>query len=107
MCSPYVNVLSSAVATVCASPPAGWRSKLRLKTRVTKISYDADHVTVHTDRKRYEARFAVVTFSLGVLQQQAIEFHPALPSWKTLALHGVSRDSLAFNAVSNPSVVIF
>ena len=91
---------SSALWTqLFAFIPAGWRSKLRLKTRVTKISYDADHVTVHTDRKRYQARFAVVTFSLGVLQQQAIEFHPALPSWKTLALHGVSRDSLAFNTV--------
>ena len=61
---------------------------------MTKISYDADHVTVHTDRKRYQARFAVVTFSLGVLQQQAVEFHPALPSWKTLALHGVSPPTL-------------
>ena len=33
-------------------------------------------------RKTFKAKWAIVTFSLGVLQSQFVAFVPALPNWK-------------------------
>ncbi|XP_062507746.1 uncharacterized protein LOC134184147 [Corticium candelabrum] len=52
--------------------------RVKLNTRVTQIQYSESGVVVTTsDGKKYEADFAVVTFSLGVLQQETVKFIPS------------------------------
>ena len=62
--------------------------KVKLNTRVKKITYDANKVTVlATDGDTYEADYAYVTFSTGVLLSSMVEFSPPLPNWKTKAAY--------------------
>ncbi|MCJ1353657.1 MAG: hypothetical protein MMC33_003644 [Icmadophila ericetorum] len=61
--------------------------RLLLNTIVTKIAYDDDGVTVtNQDGSCIQADYAVCTFSLGVLQNDAVQFSPALPHWKQLGI---------------------
>ena len=58
----------------------------RLNQRVTRIQYDnaANLVVVHcADGTIYTGEYALVTFSIGVLQNDLVEFDPKLPDWKT------------------------
>lgn len=62
-------------------------TRLHLNTKVTKITYSDDAVTVHNkDGSCVEAEYAIVTFSLGVLQNDAVQFSPKLPDWKQEAI---------------------
>lgn len=62
-------------------------SRLRLSTEVTRIEYDDNSVTVHTNKGTcVHADYAIMTFSLGVLQKKAVEFVPPLPAWKQAAI---------------------
>ncbi|KAI9795104.1 MAG: hypothetical protein M1816_000126 [Peltula sp. TS41687] len=57
--------------------------RLLLNTVVTGVSYDNDGVTVHNkDGSCVRAKYALCTFSLGVLQKNAVAFSPGLPQWK-------------------------
>lgn len=62
--------------------------RLRLNTVVTSIDYSDDHtVTVHfDDGDCIEAQHVVCTFSVGVLQNDIVDFKPALPRWKREAI---------------------
>lgn len=61
--------------------------RLHLNTEVTNITYSNDGVTVHNkDGSCVEADYAITTFSLGVLQNGAINFSPELPDWKQEAI---------------------
>lgn len=61
--------------------------RLLLSTIVDKISYTDKGVTVRNeDGSCIEADYAVVTFSLGVLQADVVEFEPKLPDWKEVAI---------------------
>ncbi|CAG7924131.1 unnamed protein product [Penicillium olsonii] len=61
--------------------------RLHLNTQVTNITYSDDGVTVHNkDGSCVEADYAIVTFSLGVLQNDAVQFSPKLPDWKQEAI---------------------
>ncbi|KAI0803479.1 putative flavin-containing polyamine oxidase [Xylaria sp. FL0064] len=62
--------------------------RLRLNTIVKSLEYSADGVVVTADDGScVQADYAVCTFSLGVLQREnAIDFQPALPSWKKTAI---------------------
>ena len=55
--------------------------RVLLSKKVTKIDYSStDHVTVYPDKGEcVEAEHALVTFSLGVLQGDVVDFVPALP----------------------------
>lgn len=58
-------------------------SRLLLNTVVTNISYSDNGVTIlNQDGSCISADYAICTFSLGVLQHDAVFFSPALPSWK-------------------------
>ena len=58
-------------------------NRLLLNTHVTDITHNDTGVTIHNhDGTCITADHAVVTFSLGVLQNNAVAFHPSLPSWK-------------------------
>ncbi|KAJ5344227.1 uncharacterized protein N7506_002592 [Penicillium brevicompactum] len=61
--------------------------RLLLNTQVTNITYTDDGVTVlNKDGSCVEADYAIVTFSLGVLQNDAVQFSPKLPDWKQEAI---------------------
>lgn len=65
-------------------------SRLLLNTIVTGINYTDLGVTVtNSDGSCIEADYAICTFSLGVLQQEVIDFTPALPEWKTTGIYSM------------------
>lgn len=57
-------------------------TKLRLNETVSDIWYDDKSVTVKTDKTVYKSNYAIITFSLGVLQNEHVKFSPELPGWK-------------------------
>ncbi|KAL6714121.1 hypothetical protein ACLMJK_008615 [Lecanora helva] len=58
-------------------------SRLLLDTIVTNITYSDHGVTVYNqDGSCINADYAICTFSLGVLQNDAVTFSPDLPRWK-------------------------
>jgi polyamine oxidase len=58
--------------------------RLLLNTVVAGVNYTDDSVTITmTDGSCIEADYAICTFSLGVLQNDAVDFSPAFPYWKT------------------------
>lgn len=62
-------------------------TRLLLNTIVTGIDYSSDGVTVTMeDGSCVEAAYAVCTFSLGVLQNDAVTFAPELPDWKQTSI---------------------
>ncbi|GAB1200668.1 hypothetical protein APSETT444_010042 [Aspergillus pseudonomiae] len=61
--------------------------RLRLNTQVTDIKYSNKGVKItNSDGSCVSAAYAVCTFSLGVLQNDVVQFHPALPKWKQTAI---------------------
>ncbi|KAH9180229.1 amine oxidase [Lactarius sanguifluus] len=62
-----------------------------LNSTVKTIKYSRDGVSVSlSDGSSLSADYALVTFSLGVLQHDDVLFEPALPRWKTEAIHGMA-----------------
>ena len=62
------------------------QNNIVLNAKVTSIAHNSSGVTVTTESgETYEGDYAIVTFSLGVLQRNMIEFRPQLPFWKRLA----------------------
>lgn len=65
-------------------------ARLRLSTNVTSIAYSNSGVTVGmVDGSCIQADYAITTFSLGVLQNDVVDFTPALPAWKQAAIEGM------------------
>ncbi|GAB0146260.1 hypothetical protein EsHS_00006668 [Epichloe bromicola] len=61
--------------------------RLLLKTSVTHVTYSDGGVTIHnSDGSCVSAAYAICTFSLGVLQNNAVSFSPQLPEWKRRAI---------------------
>jgi polyamine oxidase len=51
------------------------------------VEYNKDSVTVHTNQGScVQADYAILTFSLGVLQKEVVDFSPRLPDWKVSAI---------------------
>ncbi|CAI0398707.1 unnamed protein product [Linum tenue] len=62
---------------------------LLLNKVAREISYSKKGVTVMTeDGSIFQARYAIVSVSLGVLQSNLISFKPELPKWKRRAVNG-------------------
>ncbi|KAJ4415600.1 hypothetical protein N0V82_007234 [Gnomoniopsis sp. IMI 355080] len=62
-------------------------SRLLLNTTVSSIDYSDSGVTVSfSDGDCISAQYAICTFSLGVLQNDVVEFEPQLPRWKLEAV---------------------
>ena len=65
--------------------------RYKLNHKVTKITYTDDGVTVTTaGGMTYTADYAIVTFSLGVLQNEVVTFDPPLPNWKRYSIMGAT-----------------
>ncbi|CAL1367669.1 unnamed protein product [Linum trigynum] len=61
--------------------------RLQFNKVVREISYTDSGVEVKTeDGSSYQAKFVIVSASIGVLQSDLIEFKPKLPMWKRLAI---------------------
>ncbi|KAI1810369.1 amine oxidase [Poronia punctata] len=61
--------------------------RLMLNTMVKSIAYGPEGVTVRFDDGGcVEAEHAITTFSIGVLQNDVVEFKPRLPRWKRQAI---------------------
>lgn len=59
---------------------------IRLNHRVGEIAYNEQGVVVQTNQGAFQADYALVTVSVGVLKAGAITFAPALPDTKQTAL---------------------
>ncbi|KAI7894864.1 uncharacterized protein EV154DRAFT_497249 [Mucor mucedo] len=71
--------------------------RLMLNTLVTKVIYNDHNVTVFTaNGDTIEAEYAICTFSLGVLQSDAVTFEPTFPEWKREALLNFLRFKTKF-----------
>ncbi|KAE8350537.1 amine oxidase [Aspergillus coremiiformis] len=65
--------------------------RLWLNTHVTKIEHSKKGVKVtNQDGSCISAAYAICTFSLGVLQNDVVQFHPPLPPWKQTAIQKFS-----------------
>lgn len=63
-------------------------TRLLLNSIVTNVAYSGDGVTVTMDDGScVQASYAVCTFSLGVLQNDAVAFQPVLPEWKNTSIN--------------------
>ncbi|KAI8987175.1 hypothetical protein BDB01DRAFT_784883 [Pilobolus umbonatus] len=61
--------------------------RLMLNTLVTKVVYSDQGVTIYTQNGDIiESEYAICTFSLGVLQNDDVQFIPEFPEWKREAL---------------------
>jgi polyamine oxidase len=64
--------------------------RLRLSTNVTSITYSSYGVIIAmADGSCIQADYAISTFSLGVLQNDVVDFDPVLPAWKQAAIEGM------------------
>lgn len=63
-------------------------SRLLLDTTVSSIEYSDSGVTITfaDDDGCIEAKYAICTFALGVLQNEVVDFQPQLPRWKREAI---------------------
>ena len=65
-----------------------------LNSTVTRIKYSSSGVEVTlADQKTLTADYALVTFSVGVLQNDDIKWEPELPDWKLEAINGMTMVS--------------
>ncbi|XP_078000205.1 uncharacterized protein LOC144452880 [Glandiceps talaboti] len=61
--------------------------RLLLKKVVTRVVWNKKRVTVYcNDDTSYTAPFALITFSIGVLQSDVVKFSPRIPAWKMLEI---------------------
>ena len=69
-------------------------SQLKLNSTVTNIEYGTSGVKVTLkDNETLEADYALVTFSVGVLQNDDVVFEPELPDWKQEAIQAITMVS--------------
>ena len=67
------------------------RLRVMLNSTVQIIRHDASGVEVQLDTgKVLRAEYAIVTFSLGVLQNDEVVFEPRLPAWKVEAIESMT-----------------
>ena len=66
-------------------------SQLMLNATVKNITYSVSGVEVAlATGEKMLADYVLSTFSLGVLQNDDVQFHPILPDWKLEAIHGMT-----------------
>lgn len=67
------------------------RLRIMLNSTVQIIRHDASGVEVQLDGGRVlRAEYVIVTFSLGVLQNDDVIFEPRLPAWKVEAIESMT-----------------
>lgn len=61
---------------------------------VKKIDYSGDQIKVYTSQGEFWAKQGIITLPIGVLKQGAVEFIPALPESKLIAIKNIGSGSL-------------
>lgn len=85
--STFLDIAPATVGNGEATNTVGNDTRLLLNTTVTNITYSDDGVIAYLeDGECVSARYAVCTFSLGVLQNDVVDFSPPLPRWKREAI---------------------
>ena len=80
----YAAIIEGEAATFLADDD----DRLLLGAKITNITYSDSGVTVHSDDGAcVQADYAICTFSLGVLQSDAVAYEPPLPEWKQASVH--------------------
>ena len=76
-------------------------SRIMLNSPITGIQYDDNGVTVILENgtERITANYGIVTFPLGVLQSDTVDFDPPLPTWKREAI-------LSFDVVDYTPILV-
>lgn len=75
-------------------------SQLLLNSTVTKINYSTSGVEVTlAGGHKLSADYALVTFSVGVLQNDDVVWEPALPDWKQEAIQGMTMVRHVYTAL--------
>lgn len=78
--------------------------QLMLNSTVRLIEYSKDGVQVTlVSNETLEADYALVTFSVGVLQNNDVTFSPALPDWKQEAIQVITMVSRQSTITQNAS----
>ena len=67
---------------------------IRLSTKVQKIEYGDDGVTVATDQGEFEGDYVVCSLPLGVLKAGTVEFDPPLPADYRKNIEKIGFDSV-------------
>ena len=71
------------------------RHRIMLNSTVQVVRYDASGVEVQLESGRIlRAEYVIVTFSLGVLQNDEVVFEPRLPAWKVEAIESMTMVSV-------------
>ncbi|KAH8431479.1 putative flavin containing polyamine oxidase [Aspergillus melleus] len=85
----YNSLIALEASTfLSSSTPQVQDPRLHLSTPITNITHSPAGVTIHTANQTcHTAAYAICTFSLGVLQNSAVQFHPPLPAWKQTSIH--------------------
>ncbi|KAK1139794.1 hypothetical protein N8T08_011191 [Aspergillus melleus] len=84
----YNSLITLEASTFLTTTPQSQDPRLHLSTPITSITHSPAGVTIHTANQTcHTAAYAICTFSLGVLQNSAVEFHPQLPDWKQTSIH--------------------
>jgi polyamine oxidase len=78
----YASIIQSEAAEFLSE------DQVLLNVTVKTIKYSNDRVWVSL-ADGTSTDYALVTFSLGVLQHEDVLFEPALPTWKSEAIHGM------------------
>jgi len=67
------------------------------------IAYSDSGVSITlTDGRNLSARYAICTFSLGVLQKNDVRFDPAFPTWKTEAIQSMTMVCVVTSQLYSP-----
>lgn len=67
------------------------RLRITLNSTVQIVRHDASGVEVQLESGRVlRAEYVIVTFSLGVLQNDEVVFEPRLPPWKVEAIESMT-----------------
>ncbi|OJZ88090.1 hypothetical protein ASPFODRAFT_184297 [Aspergillus luchuensis CBS 106.47] len=80
----YVSALRNNVSDVLNKHA----DRVLFNHKVTDIKHNLDGVTVTSGGECFKAKYAIVTFSLGVLQRGKVNFDPPLPLWKRQSIAG-------------------
>jgi monoamine oxidase len=87
-------------------------TRVLLGAQVREVRWTRAGVTVLGRGARYEARHAIITLPLGVLQANTVRFDPPLPPWKqnaieALAMGPVVKVALLFDKPHWPERLVF
>lgn len=76
---------------------------VHLSSPVSLVEWSNKGCLVTTGSQKLEADRVVVTLPVGVLQQEAVTFQPALPAWKNKAIHSLQMGHLKKIAFEFPA----